>query len=526
MDRLCKDYKLSHNDYAALVLIKHSLYRIVVEGADKPHGVYQFFNRLSVLFQEPTVFVVYKENENGVCDLLLPLFHTYTDPENKDKYDRAMEEHVRKGDWNVDDLTRLYDTHYYLLPLRVKRTGVRYNGVLVDSNLEFGLYGKDKDIYKIFQALFHKPESEQDPVSEFLSVKTHIQKQLNKIAEKYDEKSDKEQSPILYKYKYIDLDLAFVDVNDMLFKHVENFILEPVYQKYLGSPLLSRLDDVLQPENICYFVRTYDSDDDIRRYKGRYDYNIRMLIPPSQEEEFKRVFENIQTSLITKKSNDKHWLFGTKTLHVFQNERMQALFVDTLKKKGGINKVLKILRTPYGRHARAFVDTVFQSGFCDIRRDSLKSGLGLDRIEKEHLDKKDVEVDKIRIVALYYLFSAMASEFANQTKKNGEIQGQKHISCNIRPLRVGYSPWLAFVTFSDFDSGKRTNNQENFLNWSRYYHFYHDVTIPQGQKIRVNAKRSYFHIIALIVSETMKFRYFQAGQGKKLQNEKVRLNID
>lgn len=477
-ERLCRpvvDMKLSAiQKKEVLTKAKDDFYQIVVQGLWARVGVYQFLNRLLLVLQHPAIITVYRkrgqENEE--------VFTTFGDKTNRTKFHKHLktvsEEVIR------EDMIQIFNTNYSLHFIKVKKISDEKYGP--EGGLEFEPYPKDDALFQVVEQLLSKEEANADPFFLHLDANTYWQQNLDKTFSDNSKKNKQySYAPDLMRNRAHREDIFDIDIASFFRARV----FDPVFEEVLGSPLL-RGRDGITPYNICYFIRTFPAEGTSNRYFGRYEYDVRLIVPLEQRDSFIKFFEKLTPQLDNLESP---WKTGSsdREFQHFEDSR----YVDDLKAyiaRHGFSDLIELIQQPYGPHTRCFVDPVFSSGFLDIRRDALTGKYGLDRIEEnlEYSDEESIFADRIRIAAIYYLFCGMSPDIYDDHAR---------ISCLIQPLRVGPSPWVCSVTLTEFHKDEK----ENFLNWNRYRRFYYDIGVRGGRRIRQLMQQVFMEMVSSIV---------------------------
>ena len=489
-------YNLTPNEQEALTLVKSDLFQILIQSTYSRVNLYRFLNRLLVIFQQPTKLSIFY-HENGKAEPSHKL-NTYMG-ECADGY--LLKDFIQKkiDEGNINKhLVRIYNTHYSILPVRAFRDPEEDDPEGDKTRyipLKFNLYPEETEenradlgCIRILKAVLSNDAMGLDPLFEYLGAKEYWDEIL-------------ESAFTNVKYPVPCEKLLNADELEPTIKSFSDDILEDSYRDFMKSKLL-RKSGSIRPLNVAYFVRSYDHYEhdriyrfnDIEGERGQYNYNVRMMIPRTQKEDFRRTFKEIKKAIKNTDLNDK-WQFENRKLCHFYHARYAELFMEELKKENGIETILDCLQEPYGKYTRSFVDPAFITSFLDIRRAPLDRMHSLDRLaqfidadEKQYNDEQ-IRKEMLRITSLFYLFSTMAPEVLDNEESK--------VSCMIRPLRVGVSPWLSFVCFTEFPDTEK----ECYLSWQMYRHWYYDVGTVQGRRIRDRMKHSYLKQIKTHVSE-------------------------
>ena len=444
-------------------------------------GIYQFLNRLLVIFQQPTVLSIYKKRQSNHKPKLM--MTTLSDPLNGPYYQEFLGKLSNKE--IEKQLCRIFNTHYYLLIHRIKRDE-KY--IFEEGKaLKFPEYPLDDSCLNILKQLLSYSVAKEDKLYKHLHGDDFWDELFYKaFREEKDEEVEEQNTRNQVKQPHAK-PLLGVDITEYFAQ-----LLDAPFREFAQkSPLINvdeellNVDEEQRPTNICFFIRTYEESR--TRFYGHYDFTTRMIIPQKQREQFIAALKAIVPTL---ENPSKKWRFRGegKSLEHFKDPNYIALLREYVARNDEA-AVIQLLQEPYGEYARSFVDSVLHSGFLDIRRKPLKDKYGLDRIEEAiEIEQETTDTDKIRMVALFYLFSVMKPDLPG-------IKDKHRVSCLIKPLRISASPFLCMVTFSEF----RDEHQENYLNWQLYHHFYHDIGIPMGRQIRHLIRSEYLNFVTWIV---------------------------
>jgi len=474
-------WKPTQNDLDVLAIVRNDLYQIVVLNDWERVELNQLLNRLLVIFQQPTVLNIYHKNEQD--HRFYFKMTTFDDPLNGPKYrDYLRGVEARKGEDDVIEkqLIRIFNTNYYLLVHQIVREEHTISGG--QMSLTFQPYAKKHTCLNILCRLL---SSRSNIKNKFFNEILQGDRYWESLFEKtFNPNRKRTYLPEFPKSSEID----FTFLRDDIAEYFGSILEEPYKKATERSPLISYLEKS-RPSNLCFFIRTYE--DVNTRFYGNYDFSTRMIIPPTQRDEFKRTISALLPFL-----DNPNQLWRQVGKEKFMAHFPDVSYIELLKNyidSNGIEPLIGLLQKPYGKYARCFVDSVFSSGFLDTRRDPLGTKYGLDRIEleKEKRDK-DVVDDKIRMVTLFYLFNAMTPEIYDSNLS-------PNIACLVKPLRISASPYLCKVTFTEFLDVSR----ESYTNWQLYHHFYYDIAIPMGRQIRMLIREKHLKCISDIVSDEL-----------------------
>lgn len=500
-------YEWTENDKEAFSYAKNDLIRIVCDGKKWDDvSCIQFINAIKTALQLPTALTIYKKKK----DNYIYQFTTWSDPLGE----RDLDNHLNKelNDYIAQDiLIPIYNTDYYLLVLVVNREDEPKNGEN-QCPVFFAPYPYDKGCINIIRKLLDVKEIEKDEYLNWLTYLDFWQENLDfsyiahKISECPPFRSDNQEMQ-----------------RDLL-SYIRNNIINPSYARIYSSRALNHSDS-LRPPNIFYFLRSYDSiglESELPPRYGYYHYRVRMIIAEKQREHIKKAFEHLRDTVFSKPLR-KGWRFSDadQEMEHFNNndEEYVSLFKNELckiknkkdkKSYNGIERILDILESPYSEHTRSLVDASFSTAFVSIRRVPLASKLGFDHVHLDHENDPKLCNEKIRIAALFYLYSIVFP------------YGGGRIAAMIRPLNVGYSPWLSFLTLSEFkdkdDQRKaksRDREAEDYKNWRRFHNFsYYICGEKQSIRIRSAIDQGYLALIKKWVSNTIMQSFLNHSQEK------------
>lgn len=471
----------------ATTLIKSSLYQVLTQGQMPTVGGYKFLNRLALSLLIPHKFVLYKKSSNGEY---VQIFNSYPDPDRSEGFQDFLKNKLTKDDID-NEAIELFDTGYYLLLVQVKRIEDKSQG---EEGVDF------------FFSPYPNGSSRQIVVN--LLENGFDQRKEPLFKEIYRENFWRDiLAPIVRTRYLVKTPTPCYEEKQSVYggEEVDEFysdMISPGYERFADSILLKK-NNSASPPNICYFVRDFDFPvTGFPRYKGLYTYQVRMIIPELQAKHFAVALAAIREAV--RDSTNEYWKFEGRKLHHFYDDSYKQLFLDLLipldksLEEKSIKRIIDILKTPYHPKVRCFVDPAFTSSFLDIRREALSTKLGLDRLEKsfESENSEESRNEKIRIAALFYLFSIMPQNFSKRSQT-----ADSRVSCMIKPVRIGPSPWMCSVTFSEFPDEK----DEVFTNWEYYYRFYHDIANTQARRIRVRVQYRYHQAIEKAMYNSLDF---------------------
>ena len=484
---LLNEYGFSINDIYAWALVKNDIFQISTQESRHCSSLYSFLNQLLMVFQFPVKITVYSSDEP---EKYKREYTTSTDPVYKKNFKEKYLDTITTSELKKN-LIPIYSTNYYLLVTKITRN--LDHSPDQEKPLNYEHYPLKNSCYQIVKATLDANVMEYDPLYQQLKISDYWQDNFKDAFAAHKKEELRNEIP---KQNFTE---------DRIFD-IADEIIDKYYDEFASSKLL-KADGSCRTPNICYFVRSYDksySDPDTTRY-GFYNYQIRMVIPAKQKTHFEKAFNTLKKALLH--NEGEQWKFDGTFYEHFNDKYFSVPFLSLLNSKEGIKRIIEIMETPYSHFSRCFVDPVLSTGFLDVRRTPFQSLQGLDWIMKGKEDEIEVQNDKIRIVALYYLFCTMLPSRISSTTKKFKM------SCLIKPLLAELSPWLCFVhlaEFEDEDENENENenenedeNKEGLLNWQRYHHFVRDISMLQGRRISDEMLTLYYKHVSTIIKEDM-----------------------
>lgn len=484
-------------------LIYHSIIGTYLSSNNKQFvSFYQILNRALVLVQSPACIALYKEDINGSKkSYVYSDFDFISDGVNRNHYINALKEihgknrvdgryRIKQNGVNSKKLYNLFGTEYYFLLFSIERRQDNDNLIPVFKNIPNKNYLKYQEITNIedyigfcFKKLFQKEGVSKVFKSAVLnSLQTLTSKKIDKIIpeNKFILKSEEEEIN--------NLDNLFFS---SLIKENEG-ILDSIYSKINHVPnniLRSIINDTSYYElpNIFFFTRFYSRKKE--RFKTEdfegYSYNIRMVIPESQQKSILSYLIEIQKrgkeETLRRSNSSYHGLDKGNQLIESIDNYFWCLLNDSPQ------KILDILMSNVGDNARSFTDSVFSSGTIHFREPFKIAGI--DRIIKsdcktfDDIPEQDIK-DFIRIVSFYYIIDAMAPWVSDSGECNKYlILYPIEVSGKIMSI-VGQAINMTKNEFLDRNS------------WEAIYYFYHYVFLRVEIGYRSKIKQSYLKEIS------------------------------
>jgi hypothetical protein len=525
MQALDNCFKLTKNEKEAAALVKQDLFQVLIQSSYSKVTAYQFINRLLVIFQQPTKLVIYEKVKSKFIYMFDTLSGDIVSGESFSEY--------LQGDLTQELIDEyavcVFNTTFYILPIRTYRdeTTVTLNDKLSYIPLTYEIYAKSNigeinlGCIRIFNNILSFDEIQNDLMFDYLQAERNWQRTLGDAF--------RAKSKIHVPRRNENVISSDLEHIDNILEILPERLLEESYEDFNKSVLLFK-GESLRPPNIAYFIRTFDHrdrdkefryNDDANR-KGKYNYRLRMAIPPTQEKDFRRAFQTIKI-LIDKYQGNDFWIFNNRKLKFFYHAAFDTFFKQTLETENGIGNIIQALKTPYGQMSRSFVEPAFATSFTDIRRSPLDRFHGLDRLSL-NLDlsnfndlSQENKNEALRIVSLFYLFSTMAPEVIHSDEPI-----ETKVSCLVKPLRVGQSPWVCAVSFAEFPN----SHDEYYLSWQLYRHWYYDVSVVQGRRIRDRAKGLFLDSVNKIVLKGLCLATDNREEGLILKKEKAVYEIN
>jgi len=242
-------------------------------------------------------------------------------------------------------------------------------------------------------------------------------------------------------------------------------IFDREYQKIRRSALLTGKKAESVP-NIFFSIRTFSQqacrfDDGKNNERKLYPYGVRLIIPDTQRADLKEGFKRFRNE------------YGASNKRLRLKDAGGEYIDDYFWEKlgygegndEGIDEILDTLASPYGICARGMSDTVFMSGYINIKEDPFSFG-ATNRLEKSELEK-GYDSNDYRISVYFHYMLLMI--FLQKNKLPAEKKQKENLFVLLIPGNVGGSPF--FCTGFVF----KREGQQDHQSWLDSYHFYHSI---------------------------------------------------
>lgn len=484
-------------------LIKHTLYSAYYQNRWPVVDLKQIISRLSMLIQERCVIVLLEVQEDIGYTILN---HSCLDPFWKDDFEKYIKYNLyqsvisqyypsdklivldkdkaksfeieigngkERSKYCIDIRDYLIKFHYdkyfmihkmgstkddypdepddtrYFDPIPVSRSGNIRKTNKLDKNLSRVLLELSKQLAydhkknKRIKDIFNSRE-----LSKMISDK-RIEWKNHKIIRKLPERKNLES--------YIGAD----NVEEFLNPHFEEIrkIFGKEYKKIRESPLLNDAEHI---PNIVFFVRSFSQN--TTRFYNSYHYSVRVLIPEEQRKDLRIAFKNLADKYSNTPKN------RPKISDASGNNIDDDFFWDLINEPDGkgIEDLFKLLDKPNQLYARSMSDSVFESGYINIKNGPFKFG-GESRLEKKELDKKSESEGYRRSVCFHHLLSSVLSPQSDKLSAD--------FSVLLAPNFIGGSPFscTGFVFEHKHEKDDKHKDILPLRSWMDNYHFYYSI---------------------------------------------------
>jgi len=487
-----KWYKYVERTFERLSLMKHSLLSTNYQNQNTKIGVRRLLNRLLAMIQGHTIIVVLEKREQEKDYRVL--FHTMHDPLWKSMFEEKLSE---IGIVEGDHIYLKHSDHQEHLHKIFDDIFLAFINVDLPINYSPSFEFIQNAILKDFFVTYFLTDFQNDKDLLYALCKS------DSIAEKFKRRGEKWENG-RYKIHHPDLEHKNLPIQwpskwerkhknwpeDFYNEHFEKIstLFDEQYQQIYDSPLLS--NNLTTIPNIIFSIRMFSREKE--RYSGKteseghYLYDVRTIIPKTQQEHIRQVFKDMEKSHFKDKYfNGAHEFFWQEIKNGSKSDER-------------IEKILEDMQSPYGYGARALSDMIFSGGFVRIATDPFPEN-GIYRLHKTLWDeaqrlfsgtdtytKEEYEkfIDYRRMVYHYYMTAAMTPK-----GKGTEVF--------LAPGLVGGSPWcsLAFLINKENDDHQK---------WIDCFHFYHDIHQLIMHNLRNSLKRHFLKEIAELMSDLTK----------------------
>ena len=473
-------------------------------------SIRQLINRLLLLFQRPVIFVIYRSESSG----WRRVFHSHRDYAYQKRFHNEI----------IDELHTSEDKELYQptpaspkAPQRI--TGTDFGIILIGVSLvktekpdspdsmsiKFAPIEEGAEEYRLLASLWNAFLKSR--YSESVGVPQRLSAMLEALFDNKNEARPKTAEPDDTR-----LTPGFLEQQIGI---IQDQVTEPVYRDVEHSPLISNRGK--RPRNIFFLLRYYDEVEYRKRSAHddkappnlayEYPYSIRMLLPPSQEDDIRKSFNTMRNLVAFRDREHKTWRYQyenendgrsiRETNDEYTDSQWAEWFWRTLETDKGIDTFIHILTSPFGKGTRGLGDPTLASGFVHFRAAIFSDG-GVNRILpdlrrfKKKFEKKGLE-DMKRIVILHYLFGAASPTAANK----------ENMGAMIVPLRAGSRTYMT-ITQVTLMKKKGKLVGEDYEHWLRNIHFFSDVGRHAVQRLRYHSKAVYLDQIKTIFVNTFK----------------------
>ena len=494
-----------------LTLVEQTLQSNYTRNQLRHVSIHQFINRVSLLFQKPRVFLLYKKEEGK----WFYIFGTYKDVLYQNKFDNLIKNLHNKNIYNPggnqsdefrwpDAPLAIGDTRYGIIIASIERRGIDYN------DIDFRAVCENE--YELLQDLW----------GEFLNCEYSrdfgVKERLEYLFKNVNRLSKGRIPSVVEEEVLTKKDNDFIEGQIVIVKEIVNEIYKDIY----NTPLICNKGKT--PPNLFFFLRYYGEASTLNRFKNGvseepcnapYPYSLRMIIPEMQNDHLRETVANIKYQYKNNEFTDDSWNYKYERMQEFDemfkapleletnsrypNKRFDELFLKNIIEKGTEDDFINILEKPYGKNARSMVDPAIMSGYVQYRP-SIFVHSGLERVtkieRKEGFDSPDVK----RLISLHYLLSAAAPE------SNYETLGAITV-----PLFVNSQTYMAVVHANIVDMTQERSKEEDEKKdgkiekekkgWVRNYHFFSDIGRHCARKLRYISKSRYKGQLATVLAD-------------------------
>jgi hypothetical protein len=493
-----------------ITLVKNSILSAHYQNRWSDVGVQQIINRILLLILERRVAVILeavKIEEAGEVKIngYKILHHTSLDPfwqqdfedyientlyknlisQNKDSdgcividCDKLDDPKINRENIEIDDCLIPFCGNKYFMFHRVESTQDKDPSLEIDTRT-FPPVSKNDD--PILSSLAEELESALDNhnIEDYFINNEKINN--NNIFRKYNERQQAKISKQLagqLKQNWPEEGSDFF--NGERFDEIKK-IFDGEYRKIRKSALLVGKEADSVP-NIFFSIRTFSQKEcrfDDGKHNGRrlYPYGIRLIIPDAQREDLKKGFRKLHKDYGVVKKRPR-----LKDAH---GAHIDDYFWEKLETDEGIDEILDTLASPYGIYARGMSDTVFMSGYINIKEDPFSFG-ATNRLEKPELEKGYDSNDYRISVYFHYMLLIF---YLQKNKLPTKEKQKENLFVLLVPGNVGGSP--LFCTGFVF----KREGQGDHQSWLDSYHFYHSIRHYLIRSIRRKIRSLYLYEI-------------------------------
>jgi hypothetical protein len=489
------------------------------------------------LYFRPAGFVVFRKKDG----ILENVFNTLQDPLYSKKYGKIVEELLKKGYFD-DEVTRfrIYSTDFYISYFYIsydEKKGISFDWRIDDGRSDSNAL---KDVLDA---------GVMDSYREVFNINQELEKVLRPLIDvvTYDD-----ISPFA---PYIPAKERDVYLSGVI-ENIKCAVVDKLYMDVWDSPLIS--PSRRNPPAVFFFLRSYTRKK--TRFRKMYNYDIRFMFSPKQRRDIVEVFDTIADShndevidcfnrnkekknKLNLRGDEKYWYFldkkkvnddasgmasykyvfrrckgysggrssGAARNRRYPDEVIDDCFWSEVLSKGGPDRIVTAIESPFGDKARSMCDPVFVSGMVHTKYRPFNRG-GLERVERSEMTKGVKSPDIMRLVGAHYMFSAMSPR-------------SEDLVIAMVPIFLSGSVWMVIGTITDFGEIEE-NNVVDDVTYNKFFHFYSDVANRASETARKIAKKSYFMELNKIVVMVMYpvFKNIHDGFGGNVRKEVEKIN--